>query len=129
MLRFGYDVNNIYAQDSACIMTGSNLKFLCAYINSTLGNQLLFNKAPKTGTGDVIVSVQALDPLPVPPRTAKNIQVIDEIEVLFIQILTHKERDSNSDVSLLEKQIDQLVYQLYDLTSEEIGIVERGNMK
>ncbi len=33
-------------------------------------------------------------------------------------------KDSKADVSKLEHQIDQLVYQLYGLTPEEIAIVE-----
>lgn len=70
-----------------------------------------------------------VEQLPVPAIKDKNNSVINEITKLVDEILTHKERDSNSDVSLLEKQIDQLVYQLYDLTPEEIAIVERGNMK
>ncbi len=123
-MRFSYDINKTYAQDSTCIVTGSKLKFLCAYMNSTLGNQLLFDKAPKTGTGDVIVSVQALDPLPVPSKTSENVLVIDRIEKLVDEILILKKENANSDISFYEKQIDQLVYKLYDLTPEEIAIVE-----
>lgn len=124
VLRFSYDINKTYAQDSTCIVTGSKLKFLCAYMNSTLGNQLLFDKAPKTGTGDVIVSVQALDPLPVPSKTSEKVLVIDRIEKLVDEILILKKENANSDISFYEKQIDQLVYQLYDLTPQEIAIVE-----
>lgn len=40
------------------------------------------------------------------------------------QILTAKQKDPNADTSALEKQIDDIVYQLYGLTSEEIAIVE-----
>ena len=35
-----------------------------------------------------------------------------------------KTKDSNADISALEKQIDEMVYVLYGLTSEEIAIVE-----
>ncbi len=31
---------------------------------------------------------------------------------------------TNADTSALEKQVDQMVYKLYDLMPEEIGIVE-----
>ncbi|MDP3259099.1 MAG: hypothetical protein Q8M34_00740 [Thermodesulfovibrionales bacterium] len=31
---------------------------------------------------------------------------------------------SNADTSALERQIDEMVYKLYDLTPEEIAIVE-----
>jgi len=37
--------------------------------------------------------------------------------------------DKKAKVKRLEKEIDQLVYKLYDLTSEEIKIVEDFNGK
>jgi hypothetical protein len=48
------------------------------------------------------------------------------IETVVDQILTKKTQDNSADTTDLENQIDQLVYQLYDLTEEEIKIVE-GN--
>jgi hypothetical protein len=41
------------------------------------------------------------------------------------QILAAKKEDFNTDISTLEKQIYQMVYNLYGLTEEEINIVER----
>ncbi|WP_262915326.1 hypothetical protein [Niabella ginsengisoli] len=43
-----------------------------------------------------------------------------------MMVLIPKNRNPSTDNSALESQIDQLVYQLYDLTDEEIKIVE-GN--
>ena len=48
--------------------------------------------------------------------------------VLVDQILTAKQKDPDADTSALERQIDQMVYKLYDLTNEEIDIIE-GNKK
>jgi adenine-specific DNA-methyltransferase len=124
ILRFAYDSDGMYAQDSTCIMTGPNLKYLCAYLNSKLGRKLLFDKAPKTGTGDLIISVQALDPLPVPPINQENRYLIEKIEDLFEMIYKIKQIDLNSNSSAIDNQIDQVVYKLYDLTEEEIRIVE-----
>jgi len=124
ILRFAYIPDEIYCQDSTCIMTGTRLKFLCAFMNSTLGRKLLFDKAPKTGTGDLIVSVQALEPLLVPPITKQNLQNVEKIESLLSQIMTFKAANKNADTNTLECQIDHLVYQLYDLTPEEIAVVE-----
>jgi hypothetical protein len=39
-------------------------------------------------------------------------------------ILIAKSKDPLANVSKLEHQIDQLVYQLYELTPEEIALVE-----
>ena len=43
---------------------------------------------------------------------------------LVDQILTTKQKDPNADTLVLERRIDQMVYKLYDLTPEEIAIVE-----
>ena len=43
---------------------------------------------------------------------------------LVDQILTAKQSNLDADTSQLEAEIDKLVYQLYDLTEEEIAIVE-----
>ena len=54
------------------------------------------------------------------------------VELKFIgstlvdQILKKKSEDNSADTADLENQIDQLVYQLYDLTEEEVKIIE-GN--
>ncbi len=49
-----------------------------------------------------------------------------KIETLVDQILAKKSQDNSADTTDLETQIDQLVYQLYELTEEEIKIVENA---
>jgi adenine-specific DNA-methyltransferase len=44
--------------------------------------------------------------------------------ILINQILSAKKQNPEADTSQLEKEIDQLVYKLYDLTEEEIKIIE-----
>jgi adenine-specific DNA-methyltransferase len=43
---------------------------------------------------------------------------------LVDQILSAKAQNSKADTSQLEKKIDELVYKLYELTDEEIAIIE-----
>ena len=40
--------------------------------------------------------------------------------------IENKKQDSTSNVKTLKTEIDQLVHELYDLSEEEIGIVEGG---
>lgn len=119
ILRFCYDETGAYSLDSTCIATGEHLKYLVALLNSKLIDKELNRYAPKTGTGDLIISVQALEPLKIPIPT-------EEQEKPFIalvdQILEAKKQ--NLDTSSLESQIDTLVYKLYNLTPEEISIIE-----
>ena len=42
-------------------------------------------------------------------------------------ILKIKNKNSNEDVSKIEWEIDKLVYELYQLTEEEIEIIEDKN--
>lgn len=104
-------------------MTGKKLKYLCAFMNSKLGYQMLYDKAPKTGTGDVIVSVQALEPLFIPPITPSNKGIVEKIEHIVEKILSAKKQNPAADTSQPEREIDQLVYQLYGLTDDEIKII------
>lgn len=57
----------------------------------------------------------------------KNEKLFNEIRERSITIISEKKLNYNYDSSALEKQIDQLVYELYGLTEEEIAIVEGAN--
>lgn len=61
----------------------------------------------------------------IPIATGNNI-VRGKILVLVNEVLSIKKQNPSADITDLESQIDQLVYELYGLTEEEIGIVE-GN--
>ena len=51
----------------------------------------------------------------------------DAIVRLAERILSAKAGNSMADTSALEREIDRIVYKLYDLTEEEIAIVEGEN--
>lgn len=53
-------------------------------------------------------------------------EITSHIDKLVTQIISIKENNTNTDTSDLENQIDQLVYQLYGLTEEEIKIIENS---
>ena len=124
ILRFAYIQHTVYCLDSTCIATGKNIKLLTAVLNSPISHYQLFSHAPKTGTGDVIASVQAIEPILVPPITNANQHITTQIEELVDQILDAKQANPDADTSDLENKIDKLVYALYNLTEDEIAIVE-----
>ena len=124
ILRFAYLQRSMFCLDSTCIATGEKVKFLTAVLNSRVSHYQLFDLAPKTGTGDLIVSVQALEPLLVPPITDANRHLVNQIEKLVDEIIVAKTADPDADVASLENEIDRVVYFLYGLTAEEIAIVE-----
>jgi adenine-specific DNA-methyltransferase len=126
VIRFALDIDKKYVLDSCVFMNGEKIRYICAFLNSKLSVYQLLNNSPKTGTGDVIISVQALEPHRVPPITPENQSLVSQIESLVDQILARKRGNPNADTRDLERDIDQLVYRLYDLTPDEIRLVEGG---
>jgi len=64
--------------------------------------------------------------IPIPPITPQNQPLVAQIEALVDQILARKRGNPHADTRDLERDIDQLVYRLYDLTPDEIRLVEGG---
>jgi hypothetical protein len=58
------------------------------------------------------------------PIPSIGIKEQEPVFTLVDRVLAAKKRDPEADTSTLEREIDRLVYQLYDLTPEEIAIVE-----
>ena len=101
-----------------------NLKYLLGILNSKLIDFVYTGINPEKGEALAQVKAFHLGMLPFYPISAQEqipfVQIVDEI-------LTAKKGDRNADTSELEKAIDDLVYQLYGLTEEEIKIVEGAN--
>ena len=71
---------------------------------------------------DVNIKPEQLRKIPL-PETKTNQEIILFVE----QILSIKRKASDADTSAIEREIDQKVYELYDLTSEEITMIEQSN--
>jgi hypothetical protein len=91
-------------------------------------NSFLLNRYYRAYYTDVNIKPTYLSQLPIPKI---SIQQQKEIIELVNVILTITNSDDylgssvkNAKVKALEAEIDQLVYQLYDLTPEEIAVVE-----
>lgn len=97
-----------------------NLKYLTGLLNSKLIAFWLRRKGKMQGNNFQIDKEPLLDI----PLINTEISKQDEIVCLVNQILDAKRINLKADTSKLEQQIDELVYQLYDLTPEEISIIE-----
>ncbi|WP_154507645.1 Eco57I restriction-modification methylase domain-containing protein [Helicobacter pylori] len=67
-----------------------------------------------------------LEKLPMFELEKSNQPTADKITDCAKQILEAKEKDPKANTQELEKEIDALVYQLYNLTDAEIKIIEEG---
>ncbi|NHB53545.1 DUF7149 domain-containing protein [Helicobacter pylori] len=68
----------------------------------------------------------SVETLPIPQITKSNKPTADKIIALVDKILQSKAKDPKANTQRLEKEIDALAYQLYNLTDEEIKIIEDG---
>ncbi len=119
ILRFSYENNTSLCLDSTCFSSGENSKYLTALLNSKVCHYELFETAPKTGTGDLIISVQALEPIHVPKLSPSDQKPFEDL----VDIILAK-KEQGEDTSQEERKIDEMVYALYGLTTEEIAVVE-----
>lgn len=99
-----------------------NMKFLTGLLNSSLIRFWLQYKGKMQGA-NFQVDKQPLMEIPLPQTSCLQKNIIELVEA----IISIKKQNKNTCVSVLEHEIDQLVYQLYGLTDEEIAIVEGKN--
>ena len=112
-LRFSYDETGILCLDSTCFATGKGIPFLVAVLNSTMGNYLL-KDSPKTGTGDLIISVQALEPAKIPMLSEEKQIPFKKLLDLILACIKN-----GNDYSEYEAQLDRLVFDTYNLSESE----------
>ena len=96
-----------------------DLKYLLGVMNSKYASVLLTN----IRGDDYHIYPEHIRNIPIPTATKEQQQ---EIISLVDKILKAKKTKASADTSSLEKEIDSLVYKLYNLSKEEIDIIE-GN--
>ncbi|WP_187859668.1 class I SAM-dependent DNA methyltransferase [Helicobacter pylori] len=120
--KLGY----FYAEATSFILTGEHLRYLLGMLHSKLITFAFktFYAGGGLGESGYRYKKAFIERLPIPQITEKNQELADKITDRVKQILALKEKDANTQK--LEKEIDALVYQLYNLTDEEIKIIEEG---
>ena len=96
-------------------------KVLVAILNSKIGWWLISKYCTAIQNGYQLIW-KYFGQIPIPQNNEDQANLIIKI---VDQILVAKKSDPTTDTTALEKEIDQLVYELYGLTEEEIKIVEQ----
>lgn len=115
---FGIDYGGCVVLEDACYMTGQHLKFLLGVLNSTMGRFMMkdiyrmFSDESRTG-----VSLIESIPVPVP-----NGKMETDIITLVNRRISENSK-SDDDKRLTESKINRLVYDLYELTDDEIAFI------
>ncbi|GCA81327.1 class I SAM-dependent DNA methyltransferase [Microcystis aeruginosa] len=120
---FMYDEQGLYCNNSMWIISKPD-KFLLGILNSKMGWWLISKYCTAIQNGYQLIWQyfrQILIPIISQEQQQPIIALVD-------QILTAKKSNPKADTSELEKEINQIVYELYGLSEEEIGIIE-GEIK
>lgn len=149
--KFAYDTNNNIPDNTAYCITGENLKFLLAFLNST-GVYKIFNFFYAGGGLEGEIKINRLEILPIPQITPQNENLANEIINLVDEILKANEKiklyekhmptlsldeklEAKENIDTLNdktkangKKIDKLVFELYELTSDEIALIMGGGV-
>jgi hypothetical protein len=100
------------------------LKYVLGILNSKLINWYFRNRFDDKHLAGGYISMNTVLLQKIPLCKSKNTNQLVEI---IDKILSDKRENESNNTTALENQIDQLVYKLYDLTEEEIAIVECSN--
>ena len=112
-------------------MVGQNLKYILGLLNSKLIDWYFAQISYSLGIEGKRHIKQFVELIPIPPIILQNKPFVQKIEHLVNQILSLTQSEDylenpqkQAEVKEYERQIGQLVYKLYDLTEEEIKIIE-----
>ncbi|WP_211209633.1 Eco57I restriction-modification methylase domain-containing protein [Thermodesulfobacterium thermophilum] len=129
---FAYDDKKFYCEATSFIMTGKNLKYILAILNSKPGAFFFRQFYAGGGLGEKGYRYKKafLEKLPIPPIIPQNQHIARQIESLVDQILSLTQSEDylqnpqkQAKVKEYDLQIDELVYKLYDLSRKEIEII------
>ncbi len=122
------ELGYFYAEATSFILTGEHLRYLLGMLHSKLITFAFktFYAGGGLGESGYRYKKAFIERLPIPKITEKNQKLARKITDGAKAILALKEKDPKANTQKLEKEIDALVYRLYNLTDEEIKIIEEG---
>jgi hypothetical protein len=115
--KFAYNDTNYYTEATTFLMTGKDLKYLLALLNSRVSEWYFNQIGTATGVGTNRWKKYKIELLPIKiPSETTRLKVEDIINRIF----KFRNEDIAKDTAFLEDEIDELIYQIYDLSPEEI---------
>jgi hypothetical protein len=118
-LPFTLDTEGNFTNQKCYILSGEKIYYLTAFLNSKLFKFCFEESFPELQGNTRELNKVIFETIPV-----KKIEEDSFFISRVNQILSIKKQDPTADTTSLEQEIDQIVYELYGLTEEEIEIVE-----
>ena len=91
---------------------------LLGFLNSSIINWIFNSRSTNSN-----VNNYEIERLPIPKFNDNDKKTIEELVHKCIEL---KENDETADIKLIQNDIDKIIYELYNITEDEIKIIE-GN--
>ena len=118
--NFYLDKNNFMGVVTVYILTGKHIGYLTAFLNSSLFNYY-FNDSVITYGKTKCAEKSYMDTIYIK-------EVSEQLDKMFKELVyeIQDKKKNNEDTTELEAQIDNMIYELYGLTEDEIEEVEKN---
>ncbi|MGL5980944.1 MAG: TaqI-like C-terminal specificity domain-containing protein [Phocaeicola sp.] len=121
-MPFYLDTEGFFQNDKSFMITGNNIAFLTAFLNSSLFKFCFIDNFPKLGDKGRELRKIFFDKIRV-MQASEELNI--EFDILVRQI--QEEKANGNDTRSLEIHIDQKIFELYNLTQKEretVGFIE-----
>jgi adenine-specific DNA-methyltransferase len=121
---FGYNDIDWYAASDVFYLTnpkpGYKIKYILALLNSKLYYVWLYNRGKRKGESLELTATPLSEiPIALADESTQN-KLIAQID----KILSKLRKNISADITAERKEIDSYIYRIYDLTEDEINIIE-----
>ena len=119
---FAYQEKEIYCINAGCMITGDSLKYLCAVLNSKISTWYSRHLFPTSGTGTFHWEIIHVEQLLIPQvKKSSQLPIIEFLNNILTSI---NDLGFAVDIHNLEREIDQLIYDLFGFSEQEIATID-----
>ena len=120
--RFALDDNSYFCIDSTFCITGENLQYLTVLLNSNIVSWYFKLISPTTGMGTSQWKKIYVEKIPIPKLS--YLEQTPFIETMS-EITNHFKYNTHIDWRTLDNDIQNNIYQLYNLSKSEIEVIKK----
>jgi type I restriction-modification system DNA methylase subunit len=122
--KFALSLNGEYILAGAWMIVGPDLKVLLAILNSKVIKFYFDHISNSSGMGTTQWKKFAVERLPIPVLEDSNPETKNEITSLVDRRNLLAVTGDQQEIRLVESKIDELVFKLYDLTNEDLAVIQ-----
>lgn len=121
---FGYSKRPIFASRDVFFITKKrdvSLKYILGLLNSKVYLYWLINKGKRKGETLELYGTPLSE---IPIKIVNDVSIVNNIENKVNEMINKKAESFCADISVQQKELDSIIYKLFDFNDKEISIIE-----